>query len=107
MIWPEDWANWQRIQAKIYIPGEFHSKWDLIKMLCRVALQDQLGSFCVGLLLEDTVNTVLSTRHNPLARVRSYGTPDNEVEMLRLMTPMAFSITYKKKTLGMELQLQL
>ena len=54
-------------------------------MPCRAALQDQLGSFCVGLLPEDTVNTVLSTRHNSLARVRSYDTPDNEVEMLRLI----------------------
>ena len=69
-------------------------------MLCRAALQDRLDSFCVGLLLEDTANTVLSTRHNPPARVPPYDTPDNEVEMLRLMTPTAFSITHKKKTLG-------
>ena len=97
----------QRIQVNICIPGEFRSKWDLIKMSCRVALQNQLDPFCVGLLLEDTANTVLSTRHNPPARVRPYDTPVNEVEMLRLMTPTEFSITHRKKTLGMEVQLQM
>ena len=97
----------QRIQVKICIPGEFHSKWDLIKMSCRAALQDQLDSFCVGLLLGDAADTVLFTQHNPPARVRPYDTPDNAVEMLQLMTPTAFSITRKKKTLGMEVQLQM
>jgi hypothetical protein len=97
----------QRIQVKICIPGEFHSKWDLIKMSCRVALQNRLDPFCVGLLLEDTANTVLPTRHNPPARVRPYDTPVNEVEMLRLMTPTEFSITHRKKTLGVEVQMQM